>query len=515
MLQSLPLSKQSFRSIRNGGYLYVDKTEFILNLAKQDKQYFFARPRRFGKSLACETLQALFLGEKHLFEGLYIYDKWDWSKKYPVLHIKFNKTGYLDIGLPKALDGVIDDFAKDYGITLTKESLGQRFEELIRNLWTEGRGVVVIIDEYDKPLIDYLNKDDLPTAKANQATLKAFYSVLKGSEDYLRFLFITGVSKFSRVSVFSDLNHLTDISIHKQFISLAGYTQDEVERNFQPHLQEASIEHNLEMPILLAKIKHWYDGYTWDGKTHLYNPFSFMSFLDSGFFMNYWFKTGTPTFLIRLLKQINEYDFEEVHTSSIIFDSYDVDNLEPVPLLFQTGYLTIKSMDTERGVFTLGYPNHEVKDSFLQYLIGAFSYRDATKVAPIIFRLRDTLEAHNLEGVKKAINDMLQSIPKDIFLADREAYYHSVIYLSFLYLGTQVEAETHTGEGHLDAGVTLADHIYLFEFKLDRTGDYALKYMKDRNYAARFQQKGLPITGIGVSFSSETRKINGWEIEVF
>jgi hypothetical protein len=514
MLQELPLSKQSFRAIRSEGFLYVDKTEYIWRMARVSKQYFLSRPRRFGKSLTCETLQSLFLGQKQLFEGLWIYDNWDWSKEYPVLHIRFNKIGYLENGLVFALNDLINDFAKEHGITLEKEGYSQRFKELITKLWTEGRGVVVLVDEYDKPLIDYLNQDDLHTAKENQQILKTFYSVLKGSEDYLRFLLITGVSKFSRVSVFSDLNHLTDISMHQHFVALTGYTQQEVENNFNPHLLDAAMKEGLDVPTLIQKIKIWYDGYTWDGKTHVYNPFSFMSFLDSGYFLNYWFKTGTPTFLIRLLKQQNIYDFENIEATSIIFDSYDVDNLEPVPLLFQTGYLTIKSINKAKTRFVLGYPNQEVKESFVQYLLGAFSHRDASSVAPVIFRLQDAIQTHQLGDIKKAIDDMLESIPKDIFLANREAYYHSVIYLSFLYLGTLIEAETHSGEGHLDAAITLSDHIYLFEFKLDRTGSFALQYLIKQNYAARLRHKGLPITGIGVNFSSKTRKIDGWEFAV-
>jgi hypothetical protein len=272
--------------------------------------------------------------------------------------------------------------------------------------------------------------------------------------------------------------------------------------------------HHLNFPTLIQKIKNWYDGYTWDGKTHLYNPFSVMSLFDSGYFLNYWFKTGTPTFIIRLLKNEKNYDFEKIKTSSIIFESYDVDNLDAIPLLFQTGYLTIKSIDHDNGIYTLGYPNLEVKSSFLQYLLGSFSYQDNSKVAPIIYLLRDALEAHQLLEVKKSINGMLESIPKDIFLANREAYYHSIIYLSFLYLGTLIHAETHSGEGHLDAVVVLKDHIYIFEFKLDRSGQFALNYLKEQNYAAIFRYKGLPITGIGVNFSSKTRKISGWVTEL-
>ncbi len=512
-MKPLPISKQSFRSMREYGFLYVDKTEHLWRMAHLPKQYFYSRPRRFGKSVTLETLKELFLGSRHLFEGLWIYDRWDWSKKYPVIHIAFNKIGYLEIGLENAITQVLKGIAGKHGLSLENETPGLLFEELIQKLHDSQGAVVVLIDEYDKPMIDYLNKENLHQAKENQKTLKAFYSVLKGSEDMLRFLFITGVSKFSKVSVFSDLNHLSDLTMHPAYAAMTGYTQPELEHYFEEYLAQQQANSGQTREQLLASLCLWYDGYTWDAKTHVYNPFSILSFFDQGIFTNFWFQTGTPTFLIRLLKERLYFDFDNVKADDSIFESYELDKLDTVPLLFQTGYLTIKEMDAEFGTYVLGYPNREVKESMLRHLFGAFSHREASGSTGVIQDLAKALRRHDLDETMRLFNNLFQAIPKDIFIAHSEAYFHSVIYLTFLYLGLFVEAETHSGNGHLDAAVTLADRIYIFEFKLDKTAEYALSRLKAKDYAARFRLKGLDIIGVGVRCSSKKRLLSDWKEE--
>ncbi len=511
-MKPLPLSKQSFRAIRREDFLYVDKTEHIWRMARYSRQYFLSRPRRFGKSLTIETLRRLFMGEKELFEGLWIYDHWDWTKSFPVIHIAFNEIGYLTVGLEKALHNTINSIAAEHQLTLEAESYDQRFAELVRKMGKD-QGVVILIDEYDKPLIDYLNKENLHQAKENREILKAFYGVLKGADDYLRFLLITGVSKFSRVSIFSDLNHLIDLTINTNFTTLTGYTQEELEQNFDEYLVQYSQEMGIEKAAMLEKIRQWYDGYTWDGKNHVYNPWSVMTFFNGGGLSNHWFQTGTPTFLIKLLKERFFYDFEKVETSNAIFESYDLENLETVALLFQTGYLTISSKEEEDGTYILDYPNKEVKESMLRHLLGGFSHSSSVTNSAIIRRLAAAMRRQDMTAALEILDGFFQAIPADIFIANREEYYHSVVYLAFMYLGLFVEAEVHTGKGHLDAAVTTADRIFIFEFKLDHSAEVAMEQIHRNNYAARYRHKMLPITAIGVNFSSAQKRIGEWKTE--
>jgi len=366
MKQQLPIGIQSFSQIRELNFLYVDKTEIIFKLISFGKYFFLSRPRRFGKSLTLSTIKELFQGNKELFDGLWIQDSWDWTKQHPIIHISFGSIGYKEVGLERAIEIQLEKIAKSANIQLTTQGISLKFKELIKKLATKNN-VVILIDEYDKPIIDYL--DDLPQAKAHQKILKSFYSVIKDSDPFIRFLLITGVSKFSKVSIFSELNNLTDLTIHPKFSTLVGYTQAELEQYFEEGLEELTEELAPTKEALLARIKEWYNGYSWDGKNFVYNPFSILSFFGAGQFRNFWFSTGTPPFLVNLLKERNLYDIKETEVGEATFDSFDIENIDTHALLFQTGYLTIKSIEPLFNLFTLDYPNREVKDSMLQYFI--------------------------------------------------------------------------------------------------------------------------------------------------
>ena len=353
-----PIGIQDFREIRNGGYVYIDKTPLILRLVSHGKYYFLSRPRRFGKSLLTTTLQALYNNEAHLFEGLDIYDKWDWqAAPPPVIRLSFANIDFETLGLQEAILLVLTSIAKFYNITLHTESVGIAFKGLLQQLTEKMGQVVLIIDEYDKPIIHYIG-GDYEKAYANQAVMKNFYSVIKDADQYIKFLFITGISRFAKVSVFSDLNNLRDISLSPPFAAICGITELELKHYFD------SIIDKEEYPM----IKKWYNGYTWDIMTKVYNPFSLFNYFSDRIYRNYWFSTGTTTFLYKLAKSTDIEDFDNSTASVSVLENLVVDNLDIKTLLFQTGYLTLKQVDFSVGIATLTYPNEEVRRSLLELM---------------------------------------------------------------------------------------------------------------------------------------------------
>jgi hypothetical protein len=349
VMKNLPIGIQSFEDIRSNNYLYVDKTEYLYRMVTTGKVYFLSRPRRFGKSLTVSTLEALFRGQKELFEGLYIYDKWDWTKQYPVIRIDWTaiKHGTSE-EIERDLLVWLKRLARENEITLFSEYASSCFGELIVELHRKtGEKVVVLIDEYDKPVTDNLMNKEV--REANKQALHDFYQVMKGTDDHLRLIFLTGVSKFAGLSVFSALNNPKDITLDKNYAMLCGITQEELESYFPEHLDAVAKELSITRNELLENIQEWYNGYSWDGKTSVYNPFSTLLLLDQKVFRNFWFATGTPTFLIELLKKRNNIEsyLQPIQARDNIFSSYDPERLETIPLLFQTGYLTIKGVTLE------------------------------------------------------------------------------------------------------------------------------------------------------------------------
>lgn len=375
-MKNLPLGIQTFRDIIIQDYLYVDKTKVIYNLFfAGGKYYFISRPRRFGKSLFISTLKEIFSGNKELFKGLWIYDKIDWAAQ-PVIHIDFSSLDHENAQvLKKSLVETVDVIGAEYGVQLTASSYKNRFGELIRELSKNGK-VVVLIDEYDKPIIDHL--DNLKIAKENRKILRTFYETLKGADQYLKFVFITGVSKFSRVSVFSGLNNLRDITLSGEFSTLLGWTEEDLVGYFSEAIKDLAKEKKVTYDFLLQNIKRWYNGYSWNGIDFVYNPHSILNFFKERQFDNYWFTSATPTFLIEQIRnhQTPIESFDHYETDSSIFESYDLERMNVVSLLFQTGYLTIKRIEetslTSRAYY-LSYPNTEVKESFLKHLLAEFS----------------------------------------------------------------------------------------------------------------------------------------------
>ena len=384
-LPTLPIGIQNFEKLRTDGLLYVDKTQYIHRLLNSAGYFFLSRPRRFGKSLTLSTIRAIYEGKRELFQGLWIEDQWDWAQTHPVIQLSINKLDYQGKGLEAALQEELHYHANHYHIELVSNTAKSQFAELLEKLATQQGKVVVLIDEYDKPLIDYL--DDIPLAKANQQVMKTFYSVIKDSDPYLEFLLITGVSKFSKVSIFSDLNHLKDLTFDRHAAALTGYTQAELEQYFTPYMPEVEDYQGITRPELLEKLRGWYNGYSWDGRTRVYNPFSVLNFFSDGQFRNYWFETGTPTFLLKLLREQNLYKLDNLTVHERTFSSYDIEYLQAIPILLQTGYLTLKAK-LEHGLYTLDYPNSEVRESLLDYIISDLRELHAPMSSPMVVDLQ-------------------------------------------------------------------------------------------------------------------------------
>ncbi|MCB0594681.1 MAG: AAA family ATPase [Lewinellaceae bacterium] len=509
-MKKLPIGIQDFQELREGDYLYVDKTEHIHRLVETGKYYFLSRPRRFGKSLLVSTLRELFLGNQELFKGLWIEDRHDWQPG-PVIHIAFNTLGYKDTGLNEAIRLCLEEIAEGYGIELSKPGIALSFRELIHALAKKGK-VALLIDEYDKPIIDYL--DDLPKAQENREILKNFYSIIKEADRYLRFVFVTGVSKFSKVSIFSDLNNLRDISISRQFNVLTGYTQAELEAYFKESIDQMAKEHGEARETLLERIREWYNGYNWTGPERLYNPFSILNLMEEGQFQNFWFATGTPTFLTKVLRAGWHYQMEKLNVGSVLMDSLQIENPDYRALLFQTGYLTILDQPVY-NVYTLGYPNREVKDSLLQHLAGAFIYGSEGDAAPAVLQLKEALENNDLPFFFKCLDSLYSSIPERIFREKTEAAYHSVLYTTLSLLGFHIRCEVATGEGYADAVIETATHIYVMEFKIGHSPQEALELVRRRRYSASFQADPREVLAVGVSFSTEFKGVAEWEAEAF
>lgn len=511
MMKNLPIGIQTLVEIREKNGIYVDKTELVHQLVTTGKYYFLSRPRRFGKSLLISTLKELFLGNKTLFEGLWIYDKWDWSKTNPVLHFSFDTFSYDELGLLESLKSELRDHAEAFDITLVKTDLKGIFKELLQKLSKKHGKVVLLIDEYDKPIIDYLETSKIEQGKINRDVLREFYSILKSSGELLELVFITGISKFARMSIFSHLNNLDDITLSEQYGTLVGYTEAELKTNFDEHLERVAQKLNLSLDVLLDNMRVWYDGYSWNGVNHVFNPFGTLKFLASQQFQNFWFSTGSPKFLIEQMRKYNRFDVENAPTNNLLLEKYDIENLELIPLLFQTGYLTVKSIDVMTGDMVLDYPNKEVRESMYQFLIDDLAknpYR--THTGHTIKDLNQAFVSKNLPEVKKILNALLADLPNETFVKQREGLYHGLIHLVFSYLGMFVNSEVHSSLGRADAVVQTLTDIFIFEFKFNKTAQEAFDQIVSNKYANKYQTAGKTITGIGVNFNSDDRAIDGW-----
>ncbi len=503
-MKNLPIGIQTFSEIINENYLYVDKTEVIERLITSGKYYFLSRPRRFGKSLLISTLKEIFSGNKELFKGLYIYDKIKWDK-YPVIHISFSSITYSSTadGFRSKIVDYLYTIAKFYNVTLTTNSIRETFTELLVNLNKINR-VVILIDEYDKPIIDYIT--NLGKAQENRDVLRDFYGSIKDNDQYIKFCFLTGVSKFSKVSVFSGLNNLLDITLDAEYSTICGITQTELEEYFSDRITNfASIE-NISIPDSKLLIKTWYNGYSWDGKTTVYNPFSLLVFFKMNTLDNYWFSTGTPTFLIDKFKE-SKYKIEEIKNftvNSLFFDSYNTEIKDYRPLLFQTGYLTIKKYDRANNEYTLGYPNKEVKDAFLSHIASTFIEKEPSDIGYLNNKLRTYLLNNDLEKFFITLKSLIASIPYQLHIP-KEAYYHSLFYLIMELVGIKMDLEVSTSQGRIDGVIEFEENIYIIEFKyladdknVDDLLDTAINQITTNKYFEPYLNNNKPVKYLAI-----------------
>ncbi|MGE4492568.1 MAG: ATP-binding protein [Syntrophotalea sp.] len=508
-LAKLPIGIQTFAKIREDDYLYVDKTPLIYTLIEEGNYYFLARPRRFGKSLLISTLQALFEGRKELFEGLYIEDKWDWQTTYPVIKLSFGGVARSLEDMKQDVVNILEENQRRLGLTCkNSQDIGGCFKQLIWDAHQKyGQRVVVLVDEYDKLIVD--NLDQIEVAKKGREVLKDLYSIIKDSDEFIKFALLTGVSKFSKVSVFSGLNNLKDISLDSRYATLCGYTQHDLETVFAEHLRGAD----------MAKVRQWYNGYNFLGD-RVYNPFDILLFIDSGMiFDNYWFATGTPTFLIKLIQKNDYYipKLDNLRVSKSLIDSYDIEDIELEPILFQSGYLTIGRQENVGAVtmYILNFPNLETRYSFNDFLLRHLTGQDAEK-AEFQTQIYSALSGADVLAFKQALTSLFASIPYNNYvnntIGSYEGYYASVIYAYLASLGLDLTAEDATSKGRIDLTVKLGNSVYIIEFKVDGEGR-ALEQIKARGYHHKFHGTGKDIYLIGIDFDSEQRNIAGFEWE--
>jgi len=508
----LPIGIQTFRKIREESYYYVDKTAYIQRLLDEGTHYFLSRPRRFGKSLFLDTCKELFEGNEPLFEGLYIHDQWDWSVRHPVLRLSFGSgnfkvPGYVETNLMAQLDAV----ERRTGVASDYPTGPERFAHLLEALHDQtGQPVAVLIDEYDKPILDALEVPDI--ARANRDFLRGLYATIKDSDAHVRFTFITGVSKFSKVSLFSGLNNLKDITLDARYSSICGYTERDLDTVFAP-----------ELPGLdLDQIRDWYNGYSWLGDEKVYNPFDILLLFDKRKFGAYWFETGTPTFLVETLfkRRVSSLALGAMEGSDELLSTFDVDHIATEALLFQTGYLTITEEDDFGGesVYRLGYPNREVRQSLNRSLL-RYLVQDSTRQTTSSTRLYRLLEANDFAGLETLFHAFFASIPYEWYnnndIANYEGYYASVFYSYFAGLGLDITVEDSSSHGRLDMAVLFNDTVYLFEFKVVElsSAGAALAQLQERRYADKYRALGQPIYLIGVEFSKDERNIAAFEVE--
>ena len=509
-----PIGIQNFEDLRNNNCVYIDKTELIYRLTHSDKIYFLSRPRRFGKSLLVSTLEAYFQGKKHLFEGLAMERlETEWTE-YPVLHMDFSGSKYTNVESLKAtVDIQISRWEEIYGSVEKEVTFSNRFEGIIQRAYQKtGRQVVVLVDEYDSPLLDTNNEPALQKELRN--IMRDFFSPLKKNGQYLRFLLLTGISKFSQLSIFSELNNLQNISMRDEYSALCGITEKELLTALQPDIQRMADANNETYEEACAHLKKQYDGYHFSKNCEdIYNPFSLFNALNAREYKNYWFSTGTPTFLIELLQEadFNVRDLEGVEATDEEFDAPTEQIQSPIPVLYQSGYLTIKGYDPDFQIYKLAYPNREVRKGFIENLLPTYVHRARENSTFYVVSFIRDLRKGDIESCLERTRSFFASIPHDLE-NKTEKHYQTIFYLLFRLMGQYVDAEVKSAIGRADVVVRLTDAVYVFEFKYDGTPDEALAQIESKQYAIPYQADGRKIVKVGVNFDSATRTIGEWKI---
>ena len=520
-----PIGVQSFEKIIDDGYLYVDKTEYIYHLVKSNMYYFLSRPRRFGKSLFISTLEAFFLGKRELFRGLDIdrHDDLEWIK-HPVFHLDFSGKDFSqdDLSLFNHIDSYLEKWEEEYGVTPKIKDVDTRFADVIMAAYKKtGLRAVVLVDEYDRPLLQNLKKEKQARQESFRNLLKGFFGVMKRCDNYIRFGFLTGVTKFGRVSVFSDLNNLSDITLLRNYNAICGITETELAENFQEGIAALGEQYELSYDETCAELKTRYDGYRFSGwkVEGIYNPFSLLSAFNNLEFNDYWFLTATPTMLIELLRGRN---LPLSQLDGALRTEADLMGLEPmfkdpIPLLFQSGYLTIKGMRMDGGkkLYTLGFPNKEVESGFMDALLPYYVNTDDFDEGFNISSFIDALRENRVDDFMEMMKSLMAGVPYNESgdkVGDKvyENRLRDVVFIICRLMGMSVDAECHTNRGRIDMTVKTDRFIYIFEFKVDESPEKALEQIDEKHYADPYIADGRTVVKVGVEFSTEERNIRKW-----
>ncbi|BBE32055.1 ATPase AAA [Tepiditoga spiralis] len=508
-MKKLPIGVQNYKKIKEGNYTYIDKTKYILDLISSEAPIFLSRPRRFGKSLTISTLYYLFKGEKDLFKGTYIYDKWEF-KEYPVIRINLLDVATDNVErMKESLTKIIKLEGKRNGIEITETDYKFAFNELIIKLSKKER-VVILVDEYEKPILDNINNKE--KAEKYREILRDFYVSIKSKDEYIKFVFMTGITKFTKTGVFSALNNLNDISLNKKYAQMLGYTQEELESNFKEHIKETAIEMNMEEKELLKNLKMYYNGFSFDGENSVYNPFSILRFFNEMEFQNYWFESGSPSFLYEYIKgkKIRYEDLVKYPVSELDFSTREIEEANASIFFTQAGYLTFKGIKRLglRKKYILDYPNIEVKNSFSKIILEAnYGIRETEQIETTIY---ERIYEKDIEGIIKEIKRIISAIPYNLHKKE-ESYYHSLIYTILASAGLNVTAEELTNLGRSDIVIEFEDVIYIMEIKIDKSAKKALNQIKEMKYYEKY--KGKEIYIIGININSEKRNIDEYKIE--
>ena len=511
-----PIGIQNFEKIRTDGYFYIDKTALIYQMVKTGSYYFLSRPRRFGKSLLISTLEAYFLGKKELFEGLAMEKlEKDWIT-YPIFHMDLNTEKYdTRESLDSILNFTLEKWEQQYGTAPSETTFALRFRGLIERAYKQtGQRVVILIDEYDKPMLQAIGNEELQKEFRN--TMKAFYSVLKTMDGCIQFAFLTGVTKFGKVSVFSDLNNLDDISMRNQYIDICGVSEKELHDDLEIELHELADIKGVSYHEICDKLREYYDGYHF---THnsigIYNPFSLLNTFKYREFGSYWFETGTPTYLVELLKK-HHYDLRRMaheETSISVLNSIDSASDNPIPVIYQSGYLTIKGYDEEFGIYSLGFPNREVEEGFIKFLLPFYANTNAVESEFEIQKFVREIRIGDYDSFFRRLRSFFADTPYEL-IRDLELHYQNVLFIVFKLVGFYVKAEYHTSEGRIDLVLQTDKFVYVIEFKLDGTAEDALRQINEKHYALPFEAGGnRRLFKIGVNFNAKMRNIEKWIVE--
>lgn len=514
MRMRYPIGIQSFEKIRQAGYVYVDKTDLIYKIVQAGQYFFLSRPRRFGKSLLISTMEAYFKGRKNLFSGLAVESlEKDWTE-YPVLHLDFSGKSYSQEDVvAKVLDNELCRWEKEYGCENRSDIPGIRFGNVIEAAFSKtGRQVVILVDEYDKPVIDNLGRPDLLDKFREE--LQGFYSVMKSKDAFIRFGFLTGVTKIGKMSVFSGLNNLKDISMDSRYVDICGISETDLTKYFQESVGKLAAANNLSEEDCRQKLALMYDGYHFcEDSVGIYNPFSLLNTFDALKFKEYWFETGTPSFLVEVMRRTS-YDVTRLSSDQVgssLLTDVNTAFLNPVPLLYQSGYLTIKGYDPRYNLYTLGFPNREVKDGFLNFLLGYYAPLESESSNALVALMSQDVDAGNPESFLNRLDALFAKTSYQI-QGDCEKDFQYAMYIILELMGEYVEVERATSNGRIDVLIQTAAYIYIIEIKTDSTPDEALAQIEEKGYARPFADDARRLFKIGVNFSTVNRRIDGWKV---